>query len=54
MLKALEPTAAAAPIHLYADNMVACEGITAEGTADFLVCHHHPAAPTRLDPGSFS
>ncbi|WP_416356594.1 LysR substrate-binding domain-containing protein [Aureimonas phyllosphaerae] len=54
MLKALEPTLAAAPVHLYADNMVACERLMAEGTADFLLCHHHPAAPARLDPAAFS
>ncbi|WP_210253417.1 LysR substrate-binding domain-containing protein [Antarcticirhabdus aurantiaca] len=54
MLRALGPAATAVPVHLYADNMVACKRLMAEGLADFLLCHHHPMAPTRLDPGAYS
>jgi DNA-binding transcriptional LysR family regulator len=33
--------------------MVACEKLMIEGRAHFLLCHDHPAAPTRLTPDSF-
>lgn len=41
-------------ISLIADNMVGCERAMLAGTADLLLCHHHPAAPHRLDPASFA
>ncbi|MEH2471742.1 DNA-binding transcriptional LysR family regulator [Nitrobacteraceae bacterium AZCC 2161] len=48
---------AAAPptstVQLTADNMVACEKIMLEGRAQFLLCHQHPAATTRLTSDSF-
>jgi LysR family transcriptional regulator, hypochlorite-specific transcription factor HypT len=40
-------------VQLTADNMVACEKIMLEGRAQFLLCHHHPAAPVRLTSDSF-
>lgn len=40
-------------ISLIADNMVGCEQVMLAGTADMLLCHHHPAAPHRLDPANF-
>ncbi|WP_084421725.1 LysR family transcriptional regulator [Henriciella litoralis] len=36
-------------VELTADHMVACERIMVEGRAQFLLCHHHQAAPTRFD-----
>lgn len=42
-----EPTNAT--VELTADNMVACERLMIEGRAQFLLCHHHEAASTRLD-----
>lgn len=42
-----EPTNAT--VELTADNMVACERLMVEGRAQFLLCHHHEAASTRLD-----
>lgn len=36
-------------VELTADNMVACERLMVEGRAQFLLCHHHDAAATRLD-----
>lgn len=54
MLKALDPAAAALPMHLFADNMAACERMMTEGQAHFLLCHHHPAAPTHLSHAEFS
>ncbi|MBA4225617.1 MAG: LysR family transcriptional regulator [Hyphomonas sp.] len=35
-------------VELTADHMVACERLMVEGRAQFLLCHHHPAAPTRF------
>jgi DNA-binding transcriptional LysR family regulator len=40
-------------VQLTADNMVACEKIMLEGRAQFLLCHHHPAASNRLTSDSF-
>lgn len=37
-----------ATIALTADHMVACERRMIEGKAQFLLCHHHEAAPTRF------
>ncbi len=42
-----EPTNAT--VELTADNMVACERLMIEGRSQFLLCHHHEAATTRLD-----
>jgi DNA-binding transcriptional LysR family regulator len=53
-LRALE---ASAPmmmtIQLTADNMVACEKLMVEGHVQFLLCHDHPAAATRLTRDTF-
>lgn len=35
-------------VELTADNMVACERLMIDGRAQFLLCHHHEAASTRL------
>jgi DNA-binding transcriptional LysR family regulator len=45
-LEADEP--ANVTVELTADNMVACERLMVEGRAQFLLCHHHEAATTRL------
>ncbi|GIK49456.1 MAG: LysR family transcriptional regulator [Hyphomonadaceae bacterium] len=36
-------------IELTADSMVACERLMIGGRVQFLLCHHHEAAATRLD-----
>lgn len=36
-------------INLVSDSMEACEEILLGGEVHFLLCHHHPDAPTRLD-----
>jgi DNA-binding transcriptional LysR family regulator len=33
--------------------MQSCERIMLQGQAQFLLCHHHPAAATSLDPADF-
>ena len=35
-------------VELTADHMVACERLMIEGRAQFLLCHHHGAVPTRF------
>ncbi|MGV6873067.1 LysR family transcriptional regulator [Pseudochelatococcus sp. B33] len=48
-----ERTALEATVSLMADNMAACERKILQGEAHFLLCHHHPAAATALDPKQF-
>lgn len=45
-LEADEPSSVT--IELTADHMVACEQLMIDGAAQFLLCHHHEAAATRL------
>jgi DNA-binding transcriptional LysR family regulator len=45
-LEADEPTSVT--VELTADHMVACERLMIEGRAQFLLCHHHESAATRL------
>ena len=40
-------------VQLSSDSLSACEAMMREGRVHFLLCHHHPAAPVRLDPGRF-
>src|SRR5262249_20265396 len=42
-----------ASVQLTADHMVACEQLMVEGRAQFLLCHHHPAAYNRLTNNNF-
>lgn len=53
----LQKMEAAAPlggtVSLVTDNMVDCERLMVHGNAHFLLCHHHPAAPTALDSSYF-
>jgi DNA-binding transcriptional LysR family regulator len=40
-------------VQLTAETMVGCEQLMIDGRAQFLLCHHHPAASTRLASGRF-
>ncbi|WP_158873917.1 LysR family transcriptional regulator [Antarcticirhabdus aurantiaca] len=40
-------------LNLVSDSMEACEQILSRGDAQFLLCHHHAAVPSRLDPQQF-
>ncbi len=40
-------------IHLMADTMQACERLMLRGQAQFLLCHHHPAADLQLGVREF-
>ena len=53
-LRALEEEAPVGAVSLAADHMQACEALMLEGRANFLLCHHHPAAAALLDPKSFT
>jgi DNA-binding transcriptional LysR family regulator len=52
-LRSIEAESSIGAINLVADNMQGCEHIMLQGQADFLLCHHHPSAPTKLDPQGF-
>ena len=52
-LRTMDATVATSTIELVADNMQACERIMLEGQAQFLLCHHHPAASNRLSARDF-
>jgi DNA-binding transcriptional LysR family regulator len=53
-LRRLGPAISPSAINLVADNMQGCEQIMLRGQAQFLLCHHHPAAATRLNPNDFA
>lgn len=52
-LRTLEPLIAPSAIQLTADTMQACERLMLEGQGQFLLCHHHSAAFTRLEGAEF-
>lgn len=52
-LRRLGPAVSPSAIRLVADSMQGCERIMLQGRAQFLLCHHHPAASTRLNPNDF-
>ena len=49
----LEGQARLGAIHLLSDSMQACEQVMTQGQAQFLLCHAHAAAPSRLEAGGF-
>jgi DNA-binding transcriptional LysR family regulator len=52
-IRAIETRGAIAPVRLISDSMAACEEMMLRGEAQFLLCHHHAAAPGPLDGRSF-
>ncbi len=52
-LRRFETGAAPAAIRLMSENMRTCEQLMLQGEAQFLLCHHHPAAASGLDPARF-
>jgi len=52
-LRELEGQARLGAVHLVSDSMQACEQVMLQGQAQFLLCHHHPASPSRLDSTAF-
>lgn len=53
-LRRLEPDLPQAAIHLVSDGLEACERLMLAGRAEFLICHHHEAAPSPLGPPRFT
>ena len=47
-MRDLEAGANMGPIRLISDSMQACEELMLHGEAQFLLCHHHAAAPSRF------
>jgi DNA-binding transcriptional LysR family regulator len=47
-LRALEMRSPLGAVSLVADHMQNCEQMMLQGQVNFLLCHHHPAAPTKL------
>ncbi|MCR0980870.1 LysR family transcriptional regulator [Roseomonas populi] len=52
-LRALESGAPPGAVSLVSDSLQACEELMLGGGVQFLLCHHHEAAPSRLDPSRF-
>ncbi len=53
-LHSKEDQASAIGIQLISDTMSACEQAMRQGQAQFLLCHTHPAVPSRLDAAYFT
>ncbi|WP_158808594.1 LysR family transcriptional regulator, partial [Beijerinckia sp. L45] len=49
----LEDGRAPTTVHLMSDSFLACEQRMLLGHVQFLLCHHHAAAPTKLDAARF-
>jgi LysR family transcriptional regulator, hypochlorite-specific transcription factor HypT len=52
-IRAVEARAPIAPVRLISDSMAACEEMMLHGETQFLLCHHHKAAPGPLDARAF-
>jgi len=52
-LRSLEGGEPLEAVRLSSDSLSACEALIQEGRVQFLLCHHHAAAPVRLDPSRF-
>lgn len=52
-LSRLEAAGPLGPVRLLSDSLADCEEVMVQGGAQFLLCHHHPAAPGRLDGTAF-
>lgn len=52
-LRSLESAGPLLATQLVSDSLQACERLMLGGHAQFLLCHHHPAAPSRLEAGGF-
>ncbi|WP_274426390.1 LysR substrate-binding domain-containing protein [Chelativorans sp. YIM 93263] len=52
-LRRHEAAIASTTVRLIADSMHGCERTMMQGEAHFVLCHHHPAALSRLDSDEF-
>jgi DNA-binding transcriptional LysR family regulator len=53
-LARIETRLALGPIDVVSDNMAACEELMLQRRVQFLLCHSHPAVPSRLDETQFT
>ncbi|MDB5457526.1 MAG: LysR family transcriptional regulator [Caulobacter sp.] len=51
-IRELESRAPLGALRLISDSMQACEELMSLGQAQFLLCHHHAAAPSRFSVGA--
>jgi len=51
-MREMEARATLGSIRLISDSMQACEELLLHGQAQFLLCHHHVAAPCRFEAGA--
>jgi DNA-binding transcriptional LysR family regulator len=51
-MREMESRATLGSIRLISDSMQACEELLLHGQAQFLLCHHHVAAPGRFEAGA--
>jgi DNA-binding transcriptional LysR family regulator len=52
-LRSVEQRADVGPVRLVSDSMQACEELMVQGQSQFVLCHRHPIAPSRLESGPF-
>jgi DNA-binding transcriptional LysR family regulator len=52
-LRGLESGQPLEAVELVSDSLQSCEQLMLRGEVQFLLCHHHPLAPVRLDWGRF-
>lgn len=48
-MRDMESSLSLGPVRLISDSMQACEELMLHGQAQFLLCHHHTAAPVRFE-----
>jgi DNA-binding transcriptional LysR family regulator len=53
-LRGVERVAPVGPVRLVSDSMQACEELMLQGQSQFVLCHHHPIAPSRLESPAFA
>ena len=52
-LRGLDARVSTGPMHLTSDAAVRCETLLLDGRVQFVLCHAHPAVPTRLEAPAF-
>lgn len=52
-LRSVERAATIGPVRLVSDSMQACEELMLQGQSQFVLCHHHAMAPSRLEGPAF-
>lgn len=52
-LRGVEQATTVGPVRLVSDSMQACEELMLQGQSQFVLCHHHAIAPSRLESLAF-